>query len=185
MDISYFLIILYILLAIIIAFSLIFLFFSLQAIITILRTKVPFARTPDENIEKILAELKKQNIPANSLIYDLGCGDGRILFTAERHGYRAIGYELSLFQYLKGLIKKKLKRSKVEIIRKNFMEENLGDADVIFTFLVGKVMPQIGEKLRSNLKRDATVISYGFTIPDWPINKILNTKPSLTYIYRT
>ena len=185
MNIFYFLIILYILFVIIIIFSLIFLFFLLQAIITIIRTKVPFARTPDENIEKILAELKKRNIPPGSLLYDLGCGDGGALFKAEKHGYRAIGYELSLYQYLRGLIKKKLNRSKVKIIRKDFMRQDISDADVIFTFLVGGVMSRVGEKLKNNLKKGTIVISYGFAITNWKIDKILDTKPSLTYIYRT
>lgn len=185
MDILYFLIILPILLVIIIVFSLIFLFFSLQAIITIIRTKVPFARTPDLNIEKILAELKKRNIPPGSLLYDLGCGDGEVIFRAEKYGYKSIGYELSLYQYLRGLMKKKLNRSKVKIIRKDFMDEDIGKADIIFIFLVGKVMPLVGEKLKNNLKKGTIVISYGFAITNWKIDKILKTKPSLTYIYKT
>jgi len=185
MNILYFLIFLYIFLAIIIIFSLIFLFFSLQAIITIIKTKVPFARTPDSNIIKILAELKKQNISPGSRLYDLGCGDGQILFEAEKHGYESIGYELSFYQYLKGLVKKKLSRSKVKIIRKNFMDEDISRADVIFIFLVGKIMPQVGARLKNNLKKNTLVISYGFAITDWKIDKILETKPSLTYIYRT
>jgi len=185
MNIFYFLIILYILFVIIIIFSLIFLFFLLQAIITIIRTKVPFAKTPDSNIDKILAELKRQNIPPGSRLYDLGCGNGRVLFEAEKHGYKSIGYELSLYQYLRGLIKKKLNRSKVKIIRKDFMRQDISDADVIFTFLVGGVMSRVGEKLKNNLKKGTIVISYGFAITNWKIDKILETKPSLTYIYRT
>jgi len=187
MYISYFLVILYILLAIIIIFSLIVLFFCLQAIITIIRIKVPFARTPDKNIEQIFTELKKKSrelgILSGSLLYDLGCGDGRILFEAEKRGYKSIGYELSLYQYLRGLTRKRLSGSKVKIIRKDFMRQDLSDADVIFTFLVGKVMLRLGEKLKNNLKKGAIVISYGFKIPGWQINKILETKPSLTYIY--
>jgi len=184
MDTLYFLIILYIFLAIIIIFSLTVLFFCLQAIITIARTKVPFARTPDENIEKIFTELKKQNILSGFLFYDLGCGDGRILFEAEKRGYKSTGYELSLYQYLRGRARKKFSESKVKIIRKDFMGQDLSGADVIFTFLVGKVMSRVGKKLKNNLKKGVIVISYDFKIPDWQIDKILETKPSLTYIYR-
>ncbi len=184
MDILYYLIILYIFLIIVIVFSLIFLLFAFQTIITIIKTKVPFARTPDENINKMLAELKRQNIPPGSRLYDLGCGNGRVLFEAEKHGYKSVGYELSLYQYLRGLIKKKLNRSKVKIIRKDFMRQDISDADVIFTFLVGGVMSRVGEKLKNNLKKGTIVISYGFTIAGWKPDKVLETKPSLTYIYR-
>ena len=188
METPYFLIILHILLAIIIVFSLICLFFLLQTIITIARIKVPFARTPDENIEKIFAELKKQSrafgVTPGCRFYDLGCGDGRILFEAEKRGYESIGYELSLYQYLKGLTKKKFNRSKVKIIRKDFMGQDLSGADVVFTFLVGRVMPRVGEKLKNNLKKGTIVISYGFTIAGWKPDEVLETKPSLIYFYR-
>jgi len=158
------------------------LFIAGWTIYTLVKTKVPFAKTPEENISKIFKEIK---LPPNSLIYDLGCGDGRILFYAEKLGYRAVGYELSLYPYLKCWLKKILKKSSIRIINKNFYQANFSDADAIFLFLVAGVMGKIGKKLKNDLKPGTKIISYGFTLPGWPITKILDTSPSKTYFYKT
>ena len=167
---------------IVIIITIIFLFFTTWSIYTNLTTKVPWAKTPDENIEKILAEI---SLPKNSLVYDLGCGDGKFLFAAERRGYQAIGYELSLYPFIKGWTKKTLTKSSVMIRRKNFFEANLRDADAVFIFLVDKVMDSTGKKLKKELKPNVPVISYGFEIPNWTVQKILDTEPSQTYIYNS
>ena len=156
-------------------------FFSLWSIYTIIKTKVPWAKTPRENLNKIFSEI---NLPKNSLIYDLGCGDGRTLFLAEKMGYRAVGYELSLYPFLKGLIKKIILKSKIKIKRKNFFGDNLEKANLVFVFLVSAVMEKLGRKLKKELKPGTMIVSYGFKIPNWNAEKILNTKPSKTYFYK-
>lgn len=147
-----------------------------------LKTKVPWARIPETNLENILASLK---LPQGALVYDLGCGDGRFLFLAEKYGLKAIGYELAYYPYLKALISKFIKGSKVMIENKDFFKADLSEAKAVFIFLTASVMEKIGTKLKQNLKAGTTVISYGFLIPDWPILKTLETKPSRTYIYLT
>jgi SAM-dependent methyltransferase len=156
-------------------------FFSLWSIYTIIKTKVPWAKTPRENLNKIFSEI---NLPKNSLIYDLGCGDGRTLFLAEKMGYRAVGYELSLYPFLKGALKKIIAKSEIKIKRRNFFKDNLKKADLVFIFLVSAVMEKLGRKLKKELKPGTIVMSYGFKIPDWNADKILDTKPSKTYFYK-
>lgn len=159
----------------------IIIFFSLWSIYIIIKTKVPWAKTPQENLSKIFSEI---NLPKNSLIYDLGCGDGRTLFLAEKMGYRAVGYELSLYPFLKGLIKKIIVKSKIKIRRKDFFKDNLEKANIVFVFLVSDVMEKLGRKLKKELRPGTIIISYGFTIPNWSAQKILDTKPSKTYFYK-
>lgn len=173
-------VLLYLLIIVFISGSVV-LFFLLGSLHTILKTKVPWAKTPRSNFTEIFLNI---NIPKKSLIYDLGCGDGGFLFFAEKNGYKAIGYELSVYPFLKCLIKKIFSRSAIKIKRKNFFKENLKDADLIFVFLVDKVMEKLGNKLLEDLKPGTTVISYGFKIPGWEIEKTLNTVPSKTYFYK-
>ncbi len=157
------------------------LLFALWSIHTIIKIKVPWVKTPLENIVKVFSEI---NLPENSLMYDLGCGDGRSMFFAEKQGYRGKGYELSLYPFLKCLIKKIFTGSKIEIKRKNFFDENLKDADLVFVFLVDAVMEKLGNKLNKDLKSGAIIVSYGFEIPGWKPEKILNTNPSKFYLYK-
>lgn len=162
-------------------FTLFFLFFSAWAIFSIIKTGVPFAKTPNNNINIIFSEL---NLPTGAKIYDLGCGDGEVLFTAEKLGLVATGYELAIYPYLKSRLKKYLINSQVKIFRKNFFLEKINDADTVFVFLVNTVMKKTGDKLKKELKPNTVVVSYGFELPEWKIEKIIETKPSKTYIYK-
>ena len=181
MDILSAIFMLKIILAVALAGGLIFFFLSACSIYTNLTTGVPWAKCPAENIHKIFKEI---NLSRNARLYDLGSGDGRTLFLAEKLGYRATGYELSFYPYLKTRFRKFIGRSAVTVKRRNFFKENLNQADAVFIFLVGKVMDRLGRKLAAELKKGTVVVSYGFVIPGWRIEKTISTKPSLTYVYR-
>ncbi|MDO8667911.1 MAG: hypothetical protein Q7K35_02305 [bacterium] len=181
MGIFSLILILKIVLAIVIIGSLIFFFLAAFSIYTNLTTGVPWAKNSRENFDKIFKEI---NLPKNFLLYDLGSGDGRALFIAEKYGCRAVGYELSLYPYMKAWFRKVASRSSVILKRKNFFQEDLSRADAVFVFLVGKVMDRVGRKLKTELKKGVIVVSYGFSIPGWSVEKTLATKPSLTYIYK-
>ena len=85
---------------------------------------------------------------------------------------------------LKACLKKIFCRSRIVIKRRDFFKENLSQADAVFIFLAGRTLKQVGEKLKQELKKGALVISYGFALPGRQIEKIISTKPSLTYVYR-
>ena len=51
-----------------------------------------FVPTPQDVVEKML---ELANVRARGLVYDLGCGDGRIVVTAaKKYGCKAVGYEI-------------------------------------------------------------------------------------------
>lgn len=170
------------LMGLVIFLEIVFILISFWTIATLFFTKVPFARTPEANISKAIAQL---NLPANAKFYDLGCGDGKALFLAEKLGYRVTGFELSPYPYFRAIIKKYFTNSKAEIHRSNFFNNNLSQADGVYLFLIKSIMPRVGEKLKKELRPGTPVISYAFQIPGWQAIKILDTSPSKTYIYHT
>ncbi len=161
--------------------GLIILFFLIWSLCVNYITRVPWARIPESNIEIILNEF---NLPENSLVYDLGCGDGRFLFAAEKRGYRPVGYEMSLYPYLKASVRKILLNSSMKIKLKNFLHDNIKEADMVFMFLVERVMAKTENKLKRELRKGTPVISYGFELPGLLPKKVINTQPSKTYIYK-
>jgi SAM-dependent methyltransferase len=181
MDIHSAIIISNIILTVVAGGSIIFFILAGCSIYTILTSGVPWAKTPAGNIKKIFKEI---SLPKDSLIYDLGAGDGRVLFIMEKLGYRGIGYELSLYPYLKARFKKMISGSAVKFKRQDFFKADLSRANAVFVFLVGKVMDRVGRQLKSELKKGTVVASYGFIIPGWTEEKIIQTKPSLTYVYK-
>ncbi|MFA6306450.1 MAG: hypothetical protein WCV70_02430 [Patescibacteria group bacterium] len=181
MSILIWLLILKIVLALVAAGSFVFFFFAVCSIYTNLTTGIPWAKIPKENIDKIFKEI---DLPKNSLIYDLGAGDGRVILAAEKFGFRARGFELSLYPYLEALWQISVSHSRAEVKRRDFYKENLNQADAVFIFLTGKALIRLEGKLKRELKQGATVISYGFALPGWQPQKTIFTNPSLTYVYR-
>ncbi len=148
--------------------------------------KVPFAPTPKKNLKIIINEL---NLKPGEVFYDLGCGDGRFLIAATKRGAKAIGFEISLWAYLRGKINILLNKSKAKIFFSNFYRANISDADAVFCFLIDTVMPKVEAKLKKELKPGARIACYGFKLPTWPPVKIIDLKPldkraSNIYLYK-
>lgn len=155
----------------------------LAGIVINLMTRVPFAGTPQDRIEQLLDDLKLQ---PRMRIYDLGCGDGRVVFAAARRGARATGFEIQPLTYLRAKINQLARYPTAEIRYGNFYRTDLGDANIVFCFLVDSVMPRVARFLERKLTPGCTVVSYGFPLPNWePENIFQPTKPngSVAYMY--
>jgi predicted RNA methylase len=127
----------------------------------------PFVASPPNVVEKMLelAELK----PGETL-YDLGCGDARIvMLAAQKYGAKAVGIELDDGRYkdCTNRIKEAKLDDKVRIVHGNALDVNLRDADVVTLYL----LTSANERLRPNLERDlktgARVVSHDFSMPGW------------------
>lgn len=148
--------------------------FAVNALWNFFRFKVPFVATPHWVIGWLVENLHPRE---GSIVYDLGCGDARVLAALKRRfpSIQAIGYEHSWWPYL--LAKVQTHRSGIEIRRTDFYSADLRDANVVFCFLITSVMPRVEALLRSSLKPGAVVYSYGFRFPNWrPSEEIANPR---------
>ncbi len=120
---------------------------------------VPLFKSDIDRMIK-LAELKKDD-----LVYDLGCGDARVLIAAVKStGVRAVGFELSLIPYWLAKIRVRLAglQNKIEVRFQDFFTANLSCADAIFCFLTPYAMKKLEPKIKRELKRGAKFLSYAF-----------------------
>jgi len=141
--------------------------------ITFLKTKVPFISLSQKRIKEIFDQVKLEK---GKLIYDLGCGDARVLIYAyKKYGIQGIGYEINFWAYLRAKIKTYKYRDHLKVYYKNFLKEDLKNADYVFTYLMPVVMESVGHKLKKELKPSALVICCAFHIPDFPVQRILKT----------
>ena len=125
----------------------------------------PFVPTPMEAVERML-ELAK--IKTGEKVYDIGCGDGRMVYLAsKKYGANATGFELSPLVYLIARVRHFFWRSKARIRFSNFKRRNLADADVIVCYLLPETLARLQEKLDGELKKGARIISYAFPIGTW------------------
>ncbi len=129
----------------------------------------PFVPSNRDTIEKMLRVAK---IKRNERVIDLGCGDGRIIFLAEKKFHaKAEGYEISIFVWLLAQINRILHRAKSKIYRRNFFNADLKKADVVFCYLLPEVMKKLSPKFKKELKRGARVISASFSLPNFKLHK--------------
>ena len=104
----------------------------------------------------------------DDLVYDLGCGDGRVLVAAARSfGSRAVGIEIDPLRYLwcQALITVLGLRSRVKVVYGDFFTQDLSDADVVTCYLLQSTNERLQEKLLQELNSNARVVSNEFTFP--------------------
>jgi SAM-dependent methyltransferase len=127
-----------------------------------------------------LAEVK-----SGQKIYDLGCGDGKLLFAAARLGAKAEGLEISVLPYLLAKIRQLFSKDKVTIKFRDFWLVNLSDADVVFFFLIPRIYPQLTKKLKKELKPGTKVVAYAWPIKEWqPIKVSKRDEGPAIYLYQ-
>jgi len=161
-------------------------FFVTADAMAILFFRVPFVPTPQRNINRIMELF---NLQPGEIFFDLGCGDGRFIIEAQKRQAQATGFEISPWAFLRCRLNLLINRSRAEVQYKNFYTADLRAADAVFCFLITSVMPRVEQKLRNELKSGSRVICYGFPLPQWPPEKIIELKPgnpkaSKIYLYR-
>lgn len=105
------------------------------------------------------------NLKKGQTIYELGCGDGRLLREAARRGYKAVGYEINpiLVVIARGITWRH--RKTVRVVWGNFWRADLSGADGVFVFLITRFMPKLDKLLKSQKIENLPVASYIFKIP--------------------
>jgi trans-aconitate methyltransferase len=129
---------------------------------------VPYVPTRQEIVE---AMLRTANVTAQDVVYDLGCGDGRIVITAARKfGARGVGVDIMPDRIAEA--RYNARAAKVED-RVTFRVENLFDTDVSkATVVTLYLLPEVNVALRPRLQRQlapgSRVVSHDFDMgPEW------------------
>jgi len=132
-----------------------------------LKNLAPFVPTPEKVVEKML---KLAKVNKNDIIYDLGCGDGRIVvMAAEKYGARGIGIEIDpdRVSEARERVKKYGVEKLVDIIQKDALKVDLSPATVVTLYLTPEGNELIKPGLEKYLKPGSRVVSHGFTMRGW------------------
>jgi ubiquinone/menaquinone biosynthesis C-methylase UbiE len=127
----------------------------------------PFVQTPLEVAKKML---DLSGVKQGDVLYDLGCGDGRLIILAARDvGAKATGIELreDLVERARTEIKRLNLEDKVRVIQGNFFDVNISDANVITLYLTSSANERLRPKLEAELKSGTRVVSHDFKVPGW------------------
>jgi uncharacterized protein (TIGR03000 family) len=128
-----------------------------------LKLDVPFEPTPQDVVDKMLelAVFKEKDV-----VYDLGCGDGRIVVTAaKKYGCKAAGFDLDPKRVKESLdnVKANGVEKLVTIEKKNLFDVDLKPASVVTLFLLPDVNVKLIPQLEQ-LKPGSRILSHDFAI---------------------
>ncbi len=132
---------------------------------------VPFVPTTDEAVQ---AMLKLADVKKTDVVYDLGCGDGRIVIAAAKnYGARAVGIDINPVRIAEA--KENAKQAGVEnLVRfeeNDLFEADIHEASVVTLFLLSSVNLKLRPKLLQDLKPGTRVVSNTFDMGDWKPEK--------------
>jgi len=128
--------------------------------------------------------LTMAEVGPDDLVYDLGCGDGRIIVTAaRRYGARAVGIELDPLRFLwcQMLITVLGLRDRVRIVYGDFFKQELSDASVVTCYLLRDTNKKLQGKFKRELNPEARVVSNYFPFPG--LQLIGEDKEEKLYLY--
>jgi len=112
--------------------------------------------------------LTMAEVGPDDLVYDLGCGDGRIIVTAaRRYGARAVGIELDplRFVWCQILITALGLRDRVRLVYGDFYKQELSAASVVTCYLLRATNKKLEGKFKAELSPETRVVSNYFTFP--------------------
>lgn len=132
---------------------------------------VPFVPTPEEVVDEML---KLAGITKNDVLYDLGCGDGRIVVTAaKRYGIRGVGVDIDpeRIQEANANAKAAGVADRTRFIEKNLFDADIHEATVVTLYLLPSVNEKLRPKLLKELKPGTRIVSHQFDMGDWKPDK--------------
>lgn len=148
----------------------------------------PYVATPCRVIREMLsiAELKP-----GETVYDLGCGDGRIVMLASGEiGARAVGYELEseLVKKARDKILELHLEDRATIVQDDLFNADTAVADVVTMYLTPRGNEEVKPKLERELRPGTRVVSLEFEMSGWKphrISRVVDERLTYTiYLYR-
>jgi len=132
---------------------------------------VPYVPTPPKVVD---AMLKMAHVTSNDVVYDLGCGDGRIVvMAAEKYGARGVGIDLDPRRIAEANANAKLAHvtGRVKFVVQDVFTADFSDATVVTLYM----LPSVNEKLLPKIKAltpGTRVVTHAFTFGDaWPYER--------------
>ncbi|MEL9909066.1 MAG: protein-lysine N-methyltransferase [Desulfurococcus sp.] len=146
---------------------------------------VPFVPTPYPVVREML---KLAGAGKDDVVYDLGCGDGRILVVAvkEFNVKKAVGIERDGERVKEAVrrINEEGISDKAMVIQGDFFETDISEATIVTLFLLTSVNEVLRPKFEKELRDGTRIVSHEFRIPGWKHEKMIEVKDdnSLTHV---
>ena len=145
---------------------------------------VIFVPTPNEIVDTML---KMAAVTRKDTVYDLGCGDGRIVITAaQKYGARGVGIDIDPERVAEATenAKKAGVADQVRIIRGDLFEADISPATVVTLYLLTDLNLKLRPKLLRDLNPGTRVVSHAFSMGDWKPERTVEIQGTNVYLWR-
>jgi cyclopropane fatty-acyl-phospholipid synthase-like methyltransferase len=147
----------------------------------------PFVPSPQPVVERML---EAADLKPGETVFDLGCGDGRIVITAARD-FRAKGVGVELSEKLAREAEDQVRRmglqNRVSIIHGDLLKADLRSADIVTLYLLTDVNDRLKPILEKELRPGGRVVSHDFMIRGWKPSRVdevnVNNRTHMIYVY--
>ena len=128
---------------------------------------VPYEPSSEEVVRTML---EMASVSKEDIVYDLGCGDGRIVIAAARKtGARGVGVDLDPERIKESLVnaRKANVTDRVRFLQQDLFQADIGKATVIMLYLWPEVNLKLRPKLLRELRPGARVVSHSHDMGSW------------------
>ena len=126
----------------------------------------------------------------NDVVYDLGCGDGRIVITAaQKYGARAVGVDIDPDRIKEATEKVRAAgvADRVTLIRGDIFDPSIKiqEASVVTLYLLQTLNEKLAPRLKSELKSGSRIVSHAFTMGNsWPAESSEQVEGTMIHLWR-
>ena len=145
---------------------------------------VPYVPTPQNVVEEMLT---LANVTKDDVVYDLGCGDGRLVITAVKKfgARRGFGVDIDPQRIEESNANAKAAgvTDRATFAVQDLFQTDFKDATVVTLYLLPEVNLRLRPKLLSDLKPGTRVVSHSFDMGDWKPQKAITVQPGGQRLY--
>ena len=142
----------------------------------------PYVPTPEDVVERML---DLAGVTKSDVVYDLGCGDGRIPIAAAKRGARGVGIDIDPQRIKEAMenLKTAGVADKVRFLNQDLFTTNISEATVVTLYLLPSLNLKLLPKLRAELKPGTRIVSHAFNMGDWEPEQTINVEGRTVYMW--
>jgi SAM-dependent methyltransferase len=143
----------------------------------------PYVASPQQIVDAML-DLAK--VKSNDVVYDLGCGDGRIVISAaKKYGARGVGIDLNpdRIEEARANARAAGVDGRVLFEARDLFDSDIHDATVVALYLLPEVNMRLRPRLLSELKPGTRVVTHSFAMGDWKPDKEMVVDGDHVYLW--
>jgi precorrin-6B methylase 2 len=143
---------------------------------------VRYEPTPPE-VVRTMIELAA--VAPGDVVYDLGCGDGRIVIEAAKHGARGVGVDIDPQRVSEARANARSAgvEDRVEIREGDLFETDVSPASVVMLFLQPELNLRLRPRLLAQLRPGSRIVSHWHDMGDWKPDRTISIAGRNVYLW--